>query len=358
MKHKIEIYEHPPGAGKTFAFMNHMSKSTNKFVYAVPTLVMVGQVMNDLRQKYPHLSVKELTSATQDDTVTQWLALNSYLLGDYQIIVTTHATVLNNYQHFIGYELIIDELPKEVLSFRSMWTSHADAEQLKMILKSEELIKERIQDYNNGSVELSEEKVNFLRSVSALGLDPIIRVYEDKQSFHYVKFAPYETFDVFEKIHLLGATVKTTLPYIYFTQLCGYKPIDGTVSIRGNKMDNQVTIYPLVMLEGERDFISREILESEYNGSTVVDSMIEIVKSHSKSKCITVTNASKQAAIDGNKPLELIPTHAHGLNAYKEQTEAAIIFTANPNPFDIPFMKHFSKAIGCREDLLVDAYIE
>ncbi|TKG33803.1 hypothetical protein FCV85_08035 [Vibrio sp. F13] len=69
----------------------------------------------------------------------------------------------------------------------------------------------------------------------------------------------------------------------------------------------------------------------------------------------TKSDKKRQKAL--REPLELIPTKAHGLNAYKHKTEAAVIYSANPNPYQIPFMEKCSKALGYDKNYLTDAYI-
>ncbi|MGD1448243.1 hypothetical protein [Vibrio harveyi] len=346
---KLFIHEHPPGSGKTHSIVdviNHFD-SSEFIVYAVPTLVLA----HEIGKKLDCLVITSETPSRKQ-TVTQWIAENYETISSSRVILTTHSTLLNNLPSFHHRHLFIDELPLEVLKFETMWTSLEDAGQLNLLLGNQPLVEKRIEEYRQGSSELSQEKFALLKaSISdSFAIEKVTG--KEKCAFHYAAFCEPREFDGFLSIHIMGATVRNTMPYAFFTSklMCGYDECDSTfLNVRGNKMDNPVTIYPLLKFN-DRDFISKPILESNF------DAMVETVKANTKSRVITVTNDSKKKAF--REPLELIPTFAHGLNAYSHMTEAAIIYSANPNPYVIPFMEKCSIAMGLDADYLMNAYIE
>lgn len=354
MKNKLYIHEHPPGSGKTFAMTDLIKKSDCRVVFAVPTLKLVYEIEQLLDDC---MVVNSEIAKKQGQSVSEYLFHNKECIDETRVILTTHATLLRHAEYFGDRTLIIDELPLEILQFKSIWTSQADASFLDLIMSSREQVAKRLSEYKRGSSELSDEKAELFDAYlsSEFALEKIQG--KEKVGYHYAHYTDPKKFESFSQIHLMAATVKDTIPYLYFTNLCGYEAgtsCDDEFLVRGNKMDNKVTIYPLaVYCDSERDFISREVLEKHF------DLMVKIVKDSVeddvKKQIITITNKERQKAL--KEPLELIPTKAHGLNAYKHKTTAAVIYSANPNPYQIPFMEKCSCALGYDKNYLTDAYV-
>ncbi|MEZ9188041.1 hypothetical protein AB4133_01720 [Vibrio sp. 10N.286.52.F8] len=349
MKNKLYIHEHPPGSGKTFAMTNLIKKSDCRVVFAVPTLKLVYEI-NSLLDDCMVIT-NEIPPRGQ--SVSEYLFHNKDCIDETRVILTTHSTLLRHTEYFGDRTLIIDELPLEILQFKSIWTSQADASFLDLIMSSREQVEKRLAEYKQGSSELSDEKAELLDAYLSSEFALERSQGKEKVGYHYAYYVDPKKFESFSQIHLMAATVKDTIPYLYFTKMCGYEAgtsCDDEFLVRGNQMDNKVTIYPLaVYCDSERDFISREVLEKHF------DSMVDIVQKNVDDDIITITNKERQKAL--REPLELIPTKAHGLNAYKHKTTAAVIYSANPNPYQIPFMEKCSQALGYDKSYLTDAYV-
>ncbi|PMG06833.1 hypothetical protein BCV02_00655 [Vibrio breoganii] len=349
MKDKLYIHEHPPGSGKTFAMTELIKQSDCRVVFAVPTLKLVYEIKALLGD------CLVVTSETppRGQSVSEFLFHNKDYIDETRVILTTHSTLLRYADSFGERTLIIDELPLEILQFKSIWTSQADASWLDMIMSSREQVEKRLGEHKQGSSELSDDKVQLLEATLSSGFAIDYSRGKEKVGYHYAHYTDPKKFESFYQIHLMAATVKDTIPYLYFTNLCGYEAgtsCDDEFLVRGNQMDNEVTIYPLAIYrDSERDFISREVLEKHF------DTMVNTVKESVDDEIITITNKERQKALV--QPLELIPTKAHGLNAYKNKTTAAVIYSANPNPYQIPFMEKCSQALGYDKNYLTDAYV-
>lgn len=348
MKNKLFIHEHPPGSGKTHSMLETIKRTECRIVYAAPTLKLIYEIERQMDDCFV------ITSETppRGQTVSEYLAHNKEEVDSARVILTTHSTLLRYAEYFTARTLIIDELPLEILQFKSIWTSMEDAAMLRLIMSSEAQVKKRLQEHKQGSSELSDDKAEMLEA--ALSKEFAIKEQQGKEKygFHYAYYTDPRKFDGFDQIHLMAATVVDTMPFMYFTKMCGFEPgksCSTEFNVRGNKMENKVTIYPLVTFDNERDYISREVLEEHF------DSMVDVVQRLTDNNIITITNKERERAL--REPLELIPTKAHGLNAYKHKTEAAVIYSANPNPYQIPFMELCSEALGMEKDYLTNAYI-
>lgn len=346
---KLFIHEYPPGSGKTHSMVQAIVESDCRVVYAAPTLKLIYEIEQQLTDCFV------ITGETppRGQTVSEYLANNKDEIESARVVLTTHATLLRHADSFGARTLIIDELPLEVLQFKSIWTSMEDAAMLRLIMSSEEQIKKRLREHKQGSSELSDDKAEMLEAALSSEFAIEEQQGKEKYGFHYAYYTDPKKFENFEQIHLMAATVQHTMPYMYFTKLCGYQAgisCDSEFKVRGNEMTNKVTIYPLaVFQDSDRDFISREVLEKHF------DEMVDIVQKNIDQNIITITNKEREKAL--REPLELIPTKAHGLNAYKHKTEAAVIYSANPNPYQIPFMEKCSQALGYEKDYLTDAYV-
>lgn len=346
---KLFIHEYPPGSGKTHSMVKAIVDSECRVVFAAPTLKLIYEI----EQQLDNCFVITGETPPRGQTIAEYLANNSQEVADARVILTTHATLLRYADFFGERTLIIDELPLEILQFKSIWTSMEDAAMLRLIMSSEEQVKKRLREHKQGSSELSDDKAEMLEAALSSEFAIEEQQGKDKYGFHYAYYTDPKKFENFEQIHLMAATVKDTMPYMYFTKLCDYQAgisCDSEFSVRGNEMSNQVTIYPLVVFaDSDRDFISREVLEANF------DEMVDIVQRNTEQNIITITNKEREKAL--KEPLELIPTKAHGLNAYKHKTEAAVIYSANPNPYQIPFMEKCSEALGYDKNYLTDAYV-
>ncbi|WP_102315632.1 DEAD/DEAH box helicase family protein [Vibrio cyclitrophicus] len=349
MKNKLYIHEHPPGSGKTFAMVDLIKQSDCRVVFVVPTLKLVYEIKSLLNDCM--VITNEIPPRGQ--SVSEYLFQNKESIDNTRVVLTTHATLLRHAEYFGDRTLIIDELPLEILQFKSIWTSHADATFLDLIMSSREQVEKRLSEYKQGSSELSDDKAELLEAYLSSEFALERSQGKEKVGYHYAYYTDPKKFESFSQIHLMAATVKDTIPYLYFTKMCGYEAgtsCNDEFLVRGNQMDNKVTIYPLaVYCDSERDFISREVLEKHF------DSMVSIVQDNVDDDIITITNKERQKAL--REPLELIPTKAHGLNAYKHKTTAAVIYSANPNPYQIPFMEKCSQALGYDKNYLTDAYV-
>lgn len=346
---KLFIHEYPPGSGKTYSMVQAIVDSDCRVVYAAPTLKLIYEIEKELTDCF----VVTGETPPRGQTVSEYLFHNKDDVEASGVILTTHATLLRHADSFGERTLVIDELPLEILQFKSIWTSMEDAAMLRLIMSSEEQIKKRLREHKLGSSELSGDKAEMLEAALSEEFAIEEQQGKNKYGFHYAYYTDPKKFENFEQIHLMAATVKDTMPFMYFTTLCDYQAgttVDSEFNVRGNKMTNKVTIYPLVVFDNsERDFISREVLEREF------DEMVNIVQDNVSTDIITITNKERQKAL--KQPLELIPTKAHGLNAFKDRTEAAVIYSANPNPYQIPSMEKCSLALGYHKNYLTDAYV-
>ncbi|TKG33802.1 hypothetical protein FCV85_08030 [Vibrio sp. F13] len=287
---KLFIHEYPPGSGKTHSMVQSVIESDCRVVFAAPTLKLIYEI----EKQFDDCFVITGETPPRGQTVSEYLANNKDEINDTRVILTTHATLLRHADFFGERTLIIDELPLEILQFKSIWTSLEDAAMLRLIMSSEEQIKKRLKSHRQGSSELSDDKAEMLEA--ALSQEFAIEEHQGKEKygFHYAYYTDPKKFENFEQIHLMAATVKDTMPFMYFTKLCDYQAgvsCNTEFKVRGNEMTNNVTIYPLAVFDdSERDFISREVLERHF------DEMVDIVQKNTDQNIITITNKERQKA--------------------------------------------------------------
>ncbi|UOE82177.1 DEAD/DEAH box helicase family protein [Vibrio splendidus] len=362
-KGKLYLHEHPPGAGKTHMMVKLMNDSKqHRVTYSAPTTALIDELAEKLEDTLI------VTSETVGKaTVGKWLEKNTSKLQKAKVVLTTHESLLrypeyfqkcvlvdkNGKQYEDKRDLVIDELPR-LIDFHNFWTDAEDANELKELTR--EKARQLLTDNKLGSERLTERKANFLEMFARSShFDFYIeeRTKQERKGIevYYTHMTDTAVWEGFDGIHLMGATLKDTLAYAYFTKIAKLPVGKSTEhSPRGNKMENNVTLVPLTVC-ADRDFITKKVLKENYKA------MEDVVREHSASgEVASITNNDYKLMLQ--KPFELMPTKAHGLNAWADKTEVAVLYCANPNPKLFKLMSHYSKALGMSEGYFKDAWVE
>ncbi|MCS6236027.1 hypothetical protein G3495_12965 [Shewanella baltica] len=362
---QLFIHEHNAGSGKSHSMINLMNRLIEVEQADLDVLISVPTI--DLQKQYhaqlPNALV--LNDDTRRDagysSVTDYIVANQTKIQNTRIIIICHPTLLSNGNMFGERCLVIDELPTGIININSIQTSKTDSEVLVGLLdKTEDEINTWVRQRKEGSLEIVPEKIDMLKSSKnnkQFGY-VIAQPAGEYDYFNYLYYVDTNIFTNFEHIHLMGANLKKSNAIAYFTKLCGYDIANlhpSRLNIRGNEMKQKVRIVPLLKFEGDRDFISKGALDDHF------DAMLDIVRTHSECNGIIIaTNNRHRNTVtlsNTDKHFKLISVVSHGLNCYKDHTQAAILYSANPNPMLIPFMKQCANALGLPEDYLVDSYI-
>ncbi|GCF91029.1 DEAD/DEAH box helicase family protein [Shewanella sp. M-Br] len=354
---QLFIHEYNAGSGKSFSMINLMNRLIEveqadlDVLISVPTKKLQNQYLAQIS------NALVLNEDTCGGSVTQYIINNQNKIQNTRIVIITHACLISNGNMFGERCLVIDELPTGIININSIQTTKTDSELLVELLdKTDDEINKIIKQREEGSVEYSSEKIDMLKASANNQCFGYVRTQPagEYDYFSYLYYVDTNVFANFEHIHLMGANLKKSNAIAYFTKLCGYDLANlhpSRLNIRGNAMKQRVRIVPLLKFEGERDFISKDALDEHFG------SMLDVVKSNSNDGIIIATNNRHHNTVTSDKHFKLISVKSHGLNCYKDQTQAAILYSANPNPMLIPFMKHCATVLGLPEDYLVDSYI-
>ncbi|MFV0596962.1 hypothetical protein [Shewanella sp.] len=341
----LYIHEHNAGAGKTFAICSKIKNSNKKYLISVPT--------KKLQVEYSKLIPDALVINDDNTNVNQYIAYQQSIIDARRVVIITHVTLLTHGDKFGQRELIIDELPSDLICTKHLKTTASDAVKLEQEIKlsSNDNLRDIIKRFENGSAEHSDSKIELLSAK----LNNKYFAYEPTSAneyvyFHYLFLANGSKFENYSIIHLLGANLSGSIAIKYFTDLAGYKLAKGDLVVRGNPMDQKVRIVPLLKFENGRDFISKPVLEKYFT------EMLKVVRDNTKEGVLIATNNDfKPMVMDAH--FKVITPKSHGLNEYKDRTQAAVLYSANPNPYDIPFMQTCAEVLGFDSNVLVDAYV-
>ncbi|CAD6366827.1 hypothetical protein SHEWT2_04163 [Shewanella hafniensis] len=383
---KLIVHEYPAGAGKTHSICKQIENSNDMFLIAVPTKELQKEYSKKLRDA---LVINGDKNSVTSGNVGQYIAYNQKTINDTRIVIITHATLLSHGNDFGKRELVIDELPSDLICCKYLKTTASDAIKLKQEIElstDKELLDIRNR-HNENSQEHTRGKVDFISSKLTYGKENFAYITYDKKQvvdidndidnemecvnvddstdkkedrdkkneyiyFHYLFLVYKKIFENFEKIHLLGANVFGSVAVHYFTNICDYKLAKVNLLVKGNPMDQNVKIIPLLKFQdGKRDYITRNVLDDNF------DAMLEIVRHNSKEGILIATNVRHQETTEKDKHFKTISPKSHGLNSYKDANQAAVIYSANPSTRDIAFMRTSSLALGLPEDTLSEAFV-
>lgn len=341
----LYIHEHNAGAGKTFAICSNIKNSNKKYLISVPT--------KKLQTEYSKLIPDALVINDDNTNVNQYIAYQQSIIDARRVVIITHVTLLTHGDKFGQRELIIDELPSDLICTKHLKTTVSDAVKLEQEIKlsSNDNLRDIIKRFENGSAEHSDSKIELLSAK----LNNKYFAYEPTSAneyvyFHYLFLANGSKFENIDTIHLLGANIRGSIAIKYFTDLAGYKLAKGDLVVRGNPMDQKVRIVPLLKFENGRDFISKPVLEKYFT------EMLKVIRDNTNQGVLIATNNDfKPMVMDAH--FKVITPKSHGLNEYKDRTQAAVLYSANPNPYDIPFMQTCAEVLGFDSNVLVDAYV-
>lgn len=355
---QLFIHEHNAGSGKSHSMINlinrlvEINQSDLYVLIAVPTKKLQNQYLAQL----PNALV--LNEDTCGKYVNKYIVNNQTKIQNTRIVIITHATLLVSGNMFGERCLVIDELPSGLIKLNHVKTPKHDSILFDDVINRpnvklqgiiDEYCIQNSDEYSVGKINLLKCKVN--NEYFAYKKDePLVGGFD---YFHYLFHVNPTMFDNFEHIHLMSANAIGSVAVGYFTKLCGYELANihpSRLNIRGNAMEQKVTIIPLLKFEN-RDFISNESIIENF------DKMLDVVKANSDKGIIIAVNNDNKKTIDADDHFELISAKSHGINKYSKHTQAALIYSANPNPHDIAFMNLCSELLGFDQDFLVDAFI-
>ncbi|MFG7352940.1 DEAD/DEAH box helicase family protein [Shewanella oncorhynchi] len=359
---QLFTHEHNAGSGKSHSMINlinrliEVEQADLDVLIAVPTVDLQNQYHAQLQNA---LVLNKATCLVAGySSVTNYIIANQDKIQNTRIVIITHACLIVNGNMFGLRCLVIDELPTGLIKLNHLKTPKHDSilfedvinrPNVKLQVIIDEYYKQNSDEYSKGKVNLLKCKVN--NEYFAYKKDePLVGGFD---YFHYLFHVNPTMFDNFEHIHLMSANAMGSVAVGYFTKLCGYELANihpSRLNIRGNAMEQKVTIIPLLKFEN-RDFISNESMMENF------DKMLDVVKANSEKGIIIAVNNYNKKTIEADDHFELISAKSHGINKYSDRTQAALIYSANPNPHDIAFMNLCSELLGFDQDFLVDAFV-
>lgn len=353
MKKKLVVHGYPAGAGKTYSICEKIKSDRNRYLIAVPT--------KKLQSEYAKMLPDALVINDDDSkNVSQYIAYQQSIIDSNRVVIITHVTLLTHGDKFgIDRELIIDELPSDLICTDHVITAQVDAIkfQQEIELSTKEDLKEFIdryeidQEHRRSKIRFFEQKLSnpYFAYITSAFTSADNRKHVN---FQYLYLADIKLFNNYSTIHLLGANLTGSIAIKYFVDLAGYELVKGNLSVRGNPMEQKVRIVPLLnFVDGKRDFVSKAVLDKYF------DQILSVVRDNTNQGALIATNKAFEEVVKADNHFEVISAKSHGLNAYSHVNEAAVIYSANPNPYDIAFMQTCAAVLGFDTNALVDAYI-
>lgn len=371
---QVQFKEVAPGSGKTHSALNVAGKSTDTFLFAAPTLLLLDDMFERFCASFdPSQAIKVHAGSHGSESVEKILDSKADALKSVRVIFVTQQTLTRYGAHavFAGRHLFIDEVP-DLIEFSSFSTHRDDADVFLKDIHTQESAINRLKEYANGSDYLSKSKYDFLKSLTSdreyADIEPTWRIDKDTgeevATFAYASFTDPLIWDNFASITVLTATFVGTLCELYFKHLVQADIVESDLQVRGNPMLNNVTIYPMIAFDDDRDYCGIdhvepliELIVGRVQG-VALGSNVDMVDSTQKNKSmIGVGNRDWHTRLHNREPITLIPSVCHGMNSWSHATMAAAFSCVNPVPFNLKMMRKVSLAWDLEEDAIAKAFV-
>lgn len=349
---KIETLIALPAAGKTDAILSHVLETKEKAVIASPSRVLSEQSYNKFKRMGGRAVLIDSTRLRSIKTV-QASIMQSVKDGA-DVIFITH-TALSNMERskmFGDYALYIDEVPQLVefneYPFKSnleLITKHCEpiadeSECLQnLVLKDSEkaAIKEKIESAKDGTDMIDSS----LRGLYEALLEKKINVMVKHNEGHrkngskivFLNDNKHGTWGDFKKVTIACANLFDTYSgkYLRYYANCDFVPsaLESRLYFKEYKNTDRVNI--ILMTDSER--WSRH--QSETNNT--FERLVDMVKNECGDDFIYTVNRDREACTNGIG--ERIPYGSYGLNSYIHHKNVAVMFSFNPQRWEIDILK-------------------
>lgn len=358
---KIYYVSAPVGAGKSYALLEHINKTTHA-AHIIAT--QTNAVSDEHASQLPNASLIN----SEERGTSAWSQLRDQIDDEHSVLICNQQVVLNQFGRSIDRHLYMDELPDihKRLQTRSKITGFAKVLLPKIIYITDDTNKSFIQIFPTPELDLiaregfgvfSGEDRELLEEVAQAARSPHHLVYleaapwrfvlageERKLTFHIITLP--SIFRQFEATTLLGANAENSLATLVWTKLglVEFEPHPMGGNLQYNDLSHKadlVNLYYFSELAASKTLFDnkefggraklfgavRDAVSRMYNGKTPPH-IVCFNKDFLKPENIwTLPNA------------EIISPDSRGINKFKDRTVAICLAALNDTPDTINFFQ-------------------
>ncbi|MER0562286.1 hypothetical protein AAA518_12210 [Pseudomonas aeruginosa] len=379
-----------PGAGKTQAFIDQLAHCINlgeKFVIALPTLILSDDIIN--RMKAKGITPKVINSKDKPGLTAK--SINGTLRnGNEELTLVTHEGIrLSNPSLLHGYTLVIDEVPEifdvhHILKIRDIDAerifSETDTDDSQLFIKHGKIskIKEQVVIYRKSQTD--ENIRSTLSSHELYIFDALLKggivlfdsyTSEGKKFFNFYTAKEKEIFkhiDNAKHTHILAANIVGSF-FDIFAKKHGYQYQRSKFTPNPLEYNCTIKIFPML----NEAWSKRKVLKDdtgtehyEHHGKIkkqIIDKVFMTALNNTPNeKTIVIQNSwakfNKEYLADHDKvAVEFLNLDCRGLNTHRDSTAAILLFSGIPSPNDSKCLTAISEKYGIDRRALVKAWI-
>ncbi|HCE3234319.1 DEAD/DEAH box helicase family protein [Vibrio diabolicus] len=326
----INLVQARCGAGKTNVALKNIKPFT---IFAVPTLRLFESITQRSNHNWYKVSYQHTTGKVAEELLKAIIEQKPYILCTHEAV--SRLLDQGTKEVFKKYHLVIDEQPKLIESSVHS-TTDSDIDYFKSLIKfkdgsnlvtsseTKEALKRKIENIENGknSTKHNLPLWNSLYAATYESSGRVFHVHQGKENELHLGLISCKRYqDVskeFNSVTIMTADdIRNGLGCIVLSD--GFKEPVWAKSLE-KKYKGKIKIIPL----SNRRMISTHALDSEVNGITVKERMIEIARKYNAE--IILNNKNH---IHTENP---IPVVSHGLNDWNEAKAIACIYSCRPSP--------------------------
>ena len=365
---KIETLIALPAAGKTDAILSHVLETKEKAVIASPSRVLSEQSYNKFMRLGGRAVLIDSTRLRSLKTVAA--SIMQTVKDGVDVIFITHNALssLDRSTLFNDYALYIDEVP-QLVEFKEfalksnldLISKHCEpipdeGEGLhELVLKPSEkaAIKQKIDDGKDGLDYIDES----LRDLYEALLERKIHVMVKHNNGHrkngsriiFLNDNKHQVWEDFNKITIACANLTDSYNGKYLKHYAGCEFVDSSLKSRLYFTEYKNTERVNIIMMTDSDRWSR----NQSNMNNTFDRMVDMVIDECDNNFIYTVNKDREYYTRG-KGIRL-PYGSHGLNSYIHHTNVAVLYSFNPQRWEIDILKGLANSCGLPLDTFVNA---
>lgn len=363
---KVQVLKAIPASGKTKAILENIQETGQKAIIA-----SISRQLS--RQSYDYFETLGGSGVIIDaDNRKGKTSVNEAIKECIQtsdVLFITHKALLtfSDFDLLKGFHLYIDEVP-ELVTFEKFSFS----QNLDHILEMCEPISGELgvydslallEDHRERVTELAKEGYNGRDDICATllplyssllqGIPVKLQLTEKGSNCYFITDVSVRSWDVFESITIACANIEDTFTGKILKHFNGWEfcesPLQNKLLFNEYSNSSRITIHVLM----EQSW-SRHASDQERDGISNYNKMKNIIEGLIHGQDFIYTRNSYRARFSSG--LE-VPYNPHGLNSYSSYKNAAVMFSFNPMPWQVPLLRELACSAELEPDTLVDAYI-
>lgn len=370
----INVLSAVPAAGKTKAILSNIGGK--KSIIASLTRQLSTQSYNYYRRECNGFGGVLIDTENTKAHGTVQNAIKNALDSSADVVFITHAALFDlkfdEMDSLEDYDLYIDETPELVDFHRYSFTSTVSELILrycepvdtskrglqKLILKedsTESIINNALDGYSGND---DVHKLIFPLYQALLSEIPVMIQFTDESVYcYYINDKTDEGWQRFKSITVAASNFVESFTGQILKNINGWNfepsPLVEELDFKNYKNTKRINIHVLVDVPWSKH-ISERLMGTGREQDTVYNKVKSRIFSKVKNEDFIYTSNSYRARLERGFD---VPYNPHGLNYYTNYTNAAVLFSYNPLPWQIPLLKELSSISGMDENLLLESYI-